>query len=199
MSNVIDPQDRDDIPGITEGDLRLPISERFFSGGATTLRGFGYEEAGPREVVPDCTGQPNFATCFKNFGTFRDNDGNIIRLDPFTVPIGGNAMAIANLEARIPLTRYFQLVPFYDGGNVYRSVGEMFGKKDSNVNPNLRSKWTHTVGIGFGVRTPFGGNLSIDYGFLLNPPEFTLPQGDNTTAIYKLRNSRIHFRFTRSF
>lgn len=28
---------------------RLPISERFFSGGAKTLRGFGFEEAGPRD------------------------------------------------------------------------------------------------------------------------------------------------------
>ena len=32
-------------------DALLPISERFFSGGSTTLRGFAYEEAGPRQVV----------------------------------------------------------------------------------------------------------------------------------------------------
>src|SRR5439155_1220039 len=28
--------------------MRLPISERFFAGGANTLRGFGFEKAGPR-------------------------------------------------------------------------------------------------------------------------------------------------------
>jgi outer membrane protein insertion porin family len=32
---------------------RLPISERFFSGGARTLRGFGFEQAGPRDPVTD--------------------------------------------------------------------------------------------------------------------------------------------------
>jgi outer membrane protein insertion porin family len=34
---------------------RLPISERFFAGGARTLRGFGFEQAGPRDPV---TNQP---------------------------------------------------------------------------------------------------------------------------------------------
>ncbi len=31
----------------------LPISERFFGGGATDLRGYGYEQAGPRDPVTD--------------------------------------------------------------------------------------------------------------------------------------------------
>src|SRR5262249_34092798 len=32
-------------------DKLLPISERFFAGGATTLRGFRYEEAGPQAIL----------------------------------------------------------------------------------------------------------------------------------------------------
>ena len=51
-------------------------------------------------------------------------------LNPFTVPVGGNALAIVNLEARIPVTRSLQVVPFYDGGNVFRRVGDLFGKDD---------------------------------------------------------------------
>ncbi|OYT73820.1 MAG: hypothetical protein CFK52_00215 [Chloracidobacterium sp. CP2_5A] len=36
------------------GDTQiLPISERFFSGGPTTLRGLGFEQAGPRDPVTD--------------------------------------------------------------------------------------------------------------------------------------------------
>jgi outer membrane protein assembly factor BamA len=70
----------------------LPISERFFSGGSTTLRGFSFEEAGPREVVIP-------------LGQFRDQDNNLVFLNPFTVPVGGNAVAVVNLEARVPLTR----------------------------------------------------------------------------------------------
>jgi outer membrane protein insertion porin family len=33
------------------GESRIPISERFFSGGARTLRGFEFEQAGPRDPV----------------------------------------------------------------------------------------------------------------------------------------------------
>jgi len=198
MANLFHPIDRDGIPGITEADLRLPISERFFSGGSTTLRGFGYEEAGPRFVIPNCTGI-NFTTCFQQFGLFRDQNGNLVRLNPFTVPIGGNALAVVNLEARMNLTRLLQMTPFYDGGNVFRSVGELFGRQDSTIDPNLRAHWTNTIGIGFGVKTPFGGGISIDYGYLLNPPVFQLPQADGNTAFFRPKHGHIHFRFTRSF
>ena len=117
LANLFDPRDRGGDGQIDEIDRTLPISERFFSGGSTTLRGFAFEEAGPREaIIPE--------------GVFRDQDGEIVELNPFTVPVGGNALAIVNLEARIPLTRALQLVPFYDGGNVFRRIGDLFGKDD---------------------------------------------------------------------
>jgi outer membrane protein assembly factor BamA len=197
-ANIFNPRDRDGIPGITEADLQLPISERFFAGGSNTLRGFRFEEAGPRQVVPDCTGQ-NFTTCFQQFGLFRNSKGELVRLNPFTVPVGGNALAIVNLEARIPIGRTFQLVPFYDGGNVFHTVGELFGRKDPTVDPNLRSHWSNTPGLGFGVKTPFGGTIGIDFGYLLNPPVFILPQANGDTAFSKLPHRQIHFRFTAAF
>ena len=40
LANVFNPRDRDGNGAIDEIDLTLPISERFFSGGSTTLRGF---------------------------------------------------------------------------------------------------------------------------------------------------------------
>jgi len=68
---------------------------------------------------------------------------------------------------------------------------------------NLRQRWTHTVGLGARVKTPFGGALAVDYGFLLNPPQFLIPQGLNTnapfTAIYRLHQGQIQFRFTQTF
>ena len=39
------------IEKISESERRLPISERFFTGGATTLRGFKFETAGPQGVL----------------------------------------------------------------------------------------------------------------------------------------------------
>ncbi|HEV8136411.1 MAG TPA: POTRA domain-containing protein [Pyrinomonadaceae bacterium] len=203
LANLFNPQDRDGNGVIDEIDKTLPISERFFSGGATTLRGFNFEEAGPREVViPE--------------GPFRDSNKNIVFLNPFTVPVGGNALAIVNLEARVPLTRSFQTVPFYDGGNVFRRAGDLFGKSDPTpVTPgdplaplnaaNLKAHWTHTVGLGFRFQTPLGGALAIDYGWLLNPPEFLIPQRgpsggfDGTPAVFRLNRGHLHFRITQTF
>jgi outer membrane protein insertion porin family len=202
LANIFNPRDRDDNGTIDEIDFTLPISERFFSGGATTLRGFRYEEAGPRQVIiPE--------------GEFRDQNGELVFLNPFTVPVGGNAVAVVNLEARVPLTRSLQVVPFYDGGNVYRRVGDLFGKSDpvppaatlmDAINAaNLRAKWSNTVGLGFRIQTPFGGALAVDYGFLLNPPEFLIPQrgpaGDFNAppAVYRLGQGQLHFKLSQTF
>jgi outer membrane protein insertion porin family len=171
-------------------DGLLPISERFFAGGANTLRGFNFEEAGPRVVVV-----PQ--------GEFRDGKGKPVFLDPFTIPFGGNALAVVNLEARIPISRSLRAVPFYDGGNVFRKAGDIF--KNPAVAPNdvagqnQRAVWTHTAGLGLRIKTPIGGEFGIDYGHLLNPPVFLIPQAAGPNAQYRLRQSHIHFRFSQAF
>lgn len=168
----------------------LPISERFFAGGSTTLRGFSFESAGPRTVVV-----PQ--------GVFRNSSGEPVFLDPFTIPIGGNALAVINLEARIPLTEWIRMVPFYDGGNVFRRVKDIFNPP--NIVPgdiaqsNLRVLWSNTVGLGFRLKTPIGGEFAIDYGRLLNPPSFLIPQMTGPNAIYRLKQDQIHFRFSQAF
>jgi len=199
LASLFSPRDLNGNGRVDDFDLLLPISERFFSGGSTTLRGYGFEEAGPRQViVPQ--------------GQFHDTSGNPVGVNPFTVPIGGNAQVIANLEARIPVNPNVEVVPFYDGGNVFRSIGDIFHPKpptptgnfveDINAQ-NLRVRWSHTVGLGFRFKTPLGGALAVDYGFLLNPPEFLIPQFLNTahptTAIYRLHQGQIQFRFTQTF
>ena len=206
LANLFNPRDRDGVPGISEVDRTLPISERFFSGGSNTLRGFNFEEAGPRQVIiPQ--------------GVFVNQNKETVFLNPFTVPVGGNALAILNLEARVPMTRALQVVPFYDGGNVFRRVGDLFRKQPDPPLPagdllaainaaNLRAHWINTVGLGLRIQTPFGGALAIDYGFMLNPPEFLIPQRgptgraddfNGTPAIYRLKRTQVHFRFTQAF
>jgi outer membrane protein insertion porin family len=199
LAQLFTVRDRNGNGRIDDFDRLLPISERFFSGGSTTLRGFPFEEAGPRQViVPQ--------------GQFRDRQGNLIGLNPFTVPIGGNAMVVSNLEARIPVSRELQVVPFYDGGNVFRSIGDIFHPKPitpsgnfvEDVNAqNLRVRWSHTVGLGFRIKTPLGGALAVDYGYLLNPPQFLIPQNLNTisptTSVFRLHQGQFQFRFTQTF
>jgi outer membrane protein insertion porin family len=199
LASLFTPRDLNGNARVDDFDLLLPISERFFSGGSTTLRGFGFQEAGPRQVIVP-------------LGEFHDNSGKLVGVNPFTVPIGGNAQVIVNLEARVPVNPNVQVVPFYDGGNVFRSISDMLHPKpitptgnfveDINAQ-NLRVHWSHTVGLGFRFKTPLGGALAIDYGFLLNPSEFLIPQNLNTpnptTAIYRLHQGQIQFRFTQTF
>lgn len=168
----------------------LPISERFFAGGSITLRGFEFEQAGPRVVVV-----PQ--------GVFRNRDNEIVTLNPFTIPFGGNALVVANLEARIPLTEAISAVPFYDGGNVFNRVGDIFKplrRETGDVfTDNLRANWKHTVGFGIRLKTPFGGDLAVDYGYMLDPPKFFIPQPDGSNAIYRLKQGLLHFRFSQTF
>jgi outer membrane protein assembly factor BamA len=168
----------------------LPISERFFAGGTSTLRGFDFEEAGPRVViVPQ--------------GTFLNSSRQPVTLRPFTIPLGGNALAVVNLEARIPISKSVRLVPFYDGGNVFRGVGEIFNPAKVPANDlfsqNLRVLWSHTAGVGLRLKTPVGGEFAVDYGYLINPPKFLIPQPTGPNAIYRLHQGQFHFRFSQAF
>lgn len=209
MANVLNPSDRNGNGVIDDADRRLPISERFFSGGSTSLRGFNFQEAGPRVVAPFCTFGPQSGPVpntnpppqfLPPCGTFRDQKGKVVTVNPFTVPIGGNAMAVVNLEARIGLTRDLQAVPFYDGGNVFDRARDLFhpGKCGPGRDPNTCEHWTHTVGLGFRLKTPLG-SLGVDYGYLLNPPEFLIPQFGGGTAIQRLKRGNINFRFGQTF
>ncbi|MFN2455378.1 MAG: POTRA domain-containing protein [Pyrinomonadaceae bacterium] len=189
LANLFNPRDRDGNGTIDEIDQTLPISERFFSGGSTTLRGFAFQEAGPRRVIT-----------FRPGEVFRNRQREIVTLNPFTVPVGGNALAVINLEARVPVTKTFSVVPFYDGGNVFRRASDLFGSESRpGEDPNLRALFTHTVGLGVRVKTPIGGALAVDYGFLLNPPQFIIPQQGAPDAIFRLKNSQLHFRFSQAF
>jgi outer membrane protein insertion porin family len=95
----------------TLDDKLLPISERFFAGGATTLRGFRFEQAGPQIILEGI------------------RPGEL----PALVPRGGNALTIFNFELRYPLTRRVRLVPFYDAGNVFSLVRDIRFKDMSNT------------------------------------------------------------------
>jgi outer membrane protein insertion porin family len=209
IASIFNPSDRNGNGVIDDPDRRLPISERFFSGGATSLRGFSFEEAGPRVVAPFCTFGPQPGPVpntnpppefLPPCGTFHDQEGKVVTVNPFTVPFGGNAMAVLNLEARVALTRNIQAVPFYDGGNVYDRVRDLFrpGKCEAGRDPNSCQKWTHTVGLGLRLKTPLG-SIGADWAYLLNPPEFVVPQFGGGTAIHRLKNNQIHFRFGQTF
>ncbi|MFN2501448.1 MAG: hydantoinase B/oxoprolinase family protein, partial [Pyrinomonadaceae bacterium] len=153
--------------------------------------------------VPPCAGAYRPLEVIAPEGTFRNSEREEVFLGPFTIPFGGNGLAIVNLEARIPLSSSIRAVPFYDGGNVFRKAGDIFKAPTVSENDvpaqNQRAVWTHTLGLGFRIKTPIGGEFGIDYGRLLNPPVFLIPQVSGPNARYRLRQDHIHFRFSQAF
>jgi outer membrane protein assembly factor BamA len=120
----------------------IPLSESFFSGGGSTLRGFPLNGAGPQRLVPVCGNPSDPSTCAQ-----------------ISVPVGGPQLLILNSELRFPLGLMKNLggAAFYDGGNVFRKLG--FG--------SFTSDYTNSVGLGIRYATPVGP-VRIDIGHLIN-------------------------------
>jgi outer membrane protein insertion porin family len=122
---------------------RVPLSERFFSGGADSLRGFPMNGAGPQRPVTVCSNPGDASTC-----------------SVISVPVGGEMLAIVNSEARFPIPLKSGLggVVFYDGGNIY-----------SNINfHQFVDHYSNSIGFGIRYHTPVGP-IRIDIGRNLNP------------------------------
>ena len=115
------------IQGIDRFDLAP--SRRFYGGGGGSVRGFGYQNLGPKSLEPN----PDF-----------DPDDPENEEDPFiTRPIGGRSLNEAAIEVRYRFGD-FGIVGFVDAGQVYESTTPDFS--------NLR----FGAGIGGRFYTNFG-------------------------------------------
>jgi outer membrane protein insertion porin family len=168
----------------------VPLAERFFGGGADSLRAFSYNQAGPRDIgTPVTAGGPaSPATGF---------------------PLGGNALLFNNVELRFPLLgENIQGVLFYDIGNVYSSLSNISFRYHQR---NLQDFDYAAQAPGFGLRykTPVGP-LRVDLAYSLNPPAFNgfsgtptellqcnpnLPQSALPTYCQSTRQSLSHIQF----
>jgi outer membrane protein assembly factor BamA len=127
--------------GAFYGDI--PVTERFFSGGAISQRGFGERQLSPfiRGVLADpMTGERKGAQ--------------------INVPYGGGGLVETSIEARVPITTVRSMpvgfVTFLDGGDVVETPGDLdFG--------NLH--WA--AGGGLRVMTVVGP-VRLDVGYRLN-------------------------------
>lgn len=121
---------------------RVPLSEKFFTGGGNSLRGFPLDGAGPQRSIFACS------------------SGQTIGCPEIKVPSGGNELLLINSEARIPLPfrKGLGLVGFYDGGNVFSNVGFH----------NFTQLYSNNIGIGLRYATPVGP-VRVDLGRNLNP------------------------------
>jgi len=152
---------------IAAGDSLIPLPERFFSGGGNSHRGFGLNQAGPRDPL---TGFPvGGSALFLNNLEFR--------FPNVTVPY-----LLENIGFTI----------FHDMGNVFARPQEMLpsigrwhqpnqsfcfrefetqtGTKDNYLHCNY-NYLSHAIGLGVRYQTPIGP-LRFDFGYNLNPPAF---------------------------
>jgi outer membrane protein assembly factor BamA len=139
----------------------IPLPERFFAGGGTSLRGFALNQAGPRDSAGFPVGGQALLTFNQEFRF------------PMRLPYIGTALSGAL---------------FYDGGNVYSRLGRITFRSSppkpifNPANPtmcqfnctNELNYFAHTVGIGFRYSTPVGP-IRIDLGFPINRPSFVAP------------------------
>jgi outer membrane protein assembly factor BamA len=144
----------------------IPLPERFFSGGATSLRGFGLNEAGPRDP---CTGFPIGGLALLVFN-------QELRF-PMKLPYIGNRLGGT---------------VFYDGGNVYSDVNHitLAWKPSSTTNLNY---FSHTVGFGLRYPTPVGP-VRVDFGFQINPAQYQATIAPSTVP-QLFRLPRFEFSF----
>ena len=124
----------------------VPLPERFFGGGADSLRAFPFNQAGPRDIGSATSPATGF-------------------------PLGGNALFFNNVELRFPLLgENIQGVLFHDMGNVFDKVSDIsFRYRQSNMQDfNYAAQ---APGIGIRYKTPVGP-LRLDLAYALNPPSF---------------------------
>lgn len=122
----------------------VPLSERFFTGGADSLRGFPINGAGPQTTGVLCTNANDPSSCTAKV----------------LLPTGGPQLFILNSEGRFPMPLMKNLggVIFYDGGNVFDHIG--FG--------HFFSRYSNSLGFGLRYKTPVGP-IRVDIGRNLNP------------------------------
>jgi outer membrane protein insertion porin family len=114
--------------------LEVPLHERFYLGGSTTVRGYTQDAVGPSAKNPDGT----------------------------TTPTGGSGMWLLNAELRMMPSEGFGFVLFSDMGRVWINQQEQSGltvNQPDQFRPPARASY----GAGIRYGTPIGP-LRIDYG-----------------------------------
>jgi outer membrane protein insertion porin family len=168
----------------------IPLPEQFFAGGGNSHRGFGLNQAGPRD--PD--------SGFPVGGTALFVNNLELRLPPVSLPYLGEGFGFAI---------------FHDMGNVFTAPHDMLkglmrwhqqdpqpcvstGKLSSpeciEFNNSGYDYTSHAVGIGVRYKTPIGP-LRFDFGYNLNPTRyiqsFPVP-GSQSSTFFEAQHLR-HF------
>jgi outer membrane protein insertion porin family len=159
----------------------IPLAERFLSGGGNSLRGFGLNQAGPRDPV----------TGFPLGGSALFINNLELRFPPTPLPYVKDNVSFSLFE---------------DAGNVFSDGTSMLDSllrwrqknpqdclQEATANQCDFSYVSHAVGIGVRYKTPIGP-VRFDFGYNLNPPAFPSCQATpgftgEATSAYCVKNT----------
>ena len=162
----------------------VPLPERLYAGGATSHRGFGINDAGPRDLQ---TGYPVGGNAvFVN--------STELRLPAPTLPYVGDSVSF---------------VLFHDMGNVFTHISDMFPsiehfhQPDEQTCANVSSAFgtcnfnyfSHAVGLGARYKTPVGP-IRLDFSYNLDPPVYPVIYDFSGAAPYEGQASHFNFFFS---
>ncbi len=137
-AGLINPQAGErSVPGSSGSAINLvPPEERFYVGGASSIRGYGENELGTRfqsDVLPP-------------------------------LRIGGRALLLVNAELRRRLLGPFGMEAFFDGGNVWERPADIHPRNILSFADRAGyNDMRYTVGLGIRFDTPIGP-IRLDYG-----------------------------------
>jgi outer membrane protein assembly complex protein YaeT len=137
----------------------IPLAERFLSGGGNSHRGFGLNQAGPRDPT---TGFPVGGSAL-----FLNNVE--LRFPPTTLPFFQDNISFAIFEDAGNI--------FIDGRHMldnllrWRQKNPQLCLQQSTANQCDFSYVSHAIGVGIHYKTPIGP-VRFDFGYNLNPPAF---------------------------
>jgi len=147
----------------------VPYDDRFFAGGASTVRGYRQNSLGPQVADEDERDRLGFSSDV---------------LLPDNPARGGNYLMLTNAEWRfpLPLLRRWKLssVFFFEGGNVWEKVADirmrgfrLRSEPGLPDDPASTKVWDYRWSMGTGVRldTPFGP-VRVDLGIPLKRARF---------------------------
>jgi outer membrane protein insertion porin family len=170
----------------------VPLPERLYVGGATSDRGFGINDGGPRD----------FTTGFPVGGSGAVVNTFELRMPPPTLPLVGDSISF---------------VLFHDMGNAFEYPGDMFKSIEHFHQPDKTecrdlagplaaaggiaanavgkcnfNYYSHAVGVGLRYATPVGP-IRVDFSYNLNPPIY--PVFDDYTGAAPYVGQASHFNF----
>jgi outer membrane protein insertion porin family len=147
----------------------VPYDDRFFAGGASTVRGYGHNSLGPQVQDQDELDYLNYTS------------ENLLPENPAR---GGNYLMLTNVEYRFPLPvlRRWKLssVFFFEGGNVWAEARDismrafrLSADPGDPLDPGSTKAWDYRYSYGTGVRldTPIGP-VRVDVGFPLKRAKY---------------------------